>query len=328
MNETSHKYELCIAIINYKTPLMLIDCLESLLPELTGETIVTIVDNASNDTSVDIINAWLNKHSADGNFRLIISPINGGFSSGNNIGISGFKATRYLLLNSDTLIRPGAIAAMLNSFNNDINIGMVAPRLEWPDTTPQESCFTYHSPLSELISSAKTGVITKLLQSAVVPQPVSDTPRCYDWVSFACVMIKSDVIDAVGLMDDGYFLYYEDVEYCHRVKKAGWQIKYEPSAHVVHLRGGSSPVKAQTKLRKRLPRYFYESRTRYFFQVYGRSGLFLANVLWTVGWTISSIRRLISTSYLPDVSAKQWLDIWTNFLTPGKPYLHPENYGK
>jgi N-acetylglucosaminyl-diphospho-decaprenol L-rhamnosyltransferase len=322
------KYELCIVIINYKTPNLLIDCLESLKTELNDNTVVAIVDNASNDQSVEVINNWLIDNNAKNSFHLICSLHNGGFSSGNNTGINAFNADHYLLLNSDTLVRKGAISTLLNSMNTDKSIGLVAPRLEWPDGMAQESCFKFHSPVSEFIASAKTGAITRLLQHAVVPQPVSDSAHFYDWVSFACVMIRADVIQIIGLMDDHYFMYFEDVEYCYRAKKAGWQIKYEPAAHVVHLRGGTSPVKAQAKLRKRIPRYFYESRTRYFFQVYGRIGLFLANSLWTLGWMISSLRSCFSKNYLPDVSEKQWLDIWTNFFNPEKPYLHPEKYGK
>jgi GT2 family glycosyltransferase len=322
----SHK--LSIVIVNYKTPALVLNCLNSFSSEINHDTHITIVDNASNDDSGKIIQNWILKHNLSNRISLILSPDNSGFSGGNNTGIKHIRADYYLLLNSDTIVRNGAIKNLVSCFEKNTNLGVLGPRLEWPDGTPQESCFRFHTPISEFIGSAKTGLITKCLQNYVVPQPVSESCKSYDWVSFACVMISAEVFDQIGLMDDQYFMYYEDVEFCRRTKKAGWEIMYEPSAHVVHLRGGSSPVKSQAKLRKRLPRYFYESRARYFFQHYGRAGLFFANVLWTLGWLISSVRSLLSKSYQSDCSEKQWLDIWTNFFNPEKPYLHPEKYGK
>ena len=326
--KNKNPYSLCIVIVNYKTPDMVIDCLESFFIELNNKTMIVIVDNASNDSSIEKISLWVNQKKLTNIIKIIASPYNGGFSSGNNIGIKSVSADYYLLLNSDTLMRKNSISIMLDKIKQEKNIGLLAPRLEWPDCTSQESCFNFHTSCSELISSAKTGFITKLLHKYKVPQPVSESYKFYDWVSFACVMIRAEVLGQIGLMDEKYFMYFEDVEFCHRAKQAGWHIGYEPNAHVVHLRGGSSPVKAQAKLRKRLPRYFYESRTRYFFQVYGKKGLFLANLLWTLGWLISSTRSLLSKSYLPDTSEKQWLDIWTNFMNPEKPYVHPDCYGK
>lgn len=325
----AEKIDLCIVIINYKTPQLIISCLESLLPELGNISAkVVIVDNASQADSCERIHEWIDQNDVLRQVDLIASTENVGFSGGNNRGICHVNSDYYLLLNSDTLVRKGSISLLLHATYKDKQIGMVSPRLEWLDATPQESCFCYHSPISELISSAKTGLITKSFKKFVVPQPVADTPSFYDWTSFACVLIRAEVFEEIGLMDEGYFMYFEDVEFCHRAVKAGWRVLYQPAAHVVHLRGGSSPLKSQARLRKRLPRYFYESRTRYFFQTYGRSGLLAANLLWTLGWLISSMRGLLSSTYTPDISERQWRDIWTNFTNPLKQYVHPDNYDK
>lgn len=321
------KYQLSTVIINYKTPKLVIDCLESLLPELVGiDAKVVVVDNASNDGSSTIIQNWVDQQSAAGQIELIEATDNTGFSGGNNQGIRYVDADYYLLLNSDTLVRRGAISLLLAAAIQDNKAGLVSPRLEWPDATPQESCFRFHTPISELISSANTGLITQCLQKYNVPYAVADQPRFYDWTSFACVLIRSSVFKEVGLMDAGYFMYFEDVAFAYHAQQADWKVLNIPEAHVVHLRGGSSPVKAQAKLGKRLPRYYYESRTRYFFQVYGHTGLLMANACWTLGYGISLLRSFLSASFLPSISACQWRDIWTNFLTPLKPYIHPENY--
>jgi GT2 family glycosyltransferase len=137
-------------------------------------------------------------------------------------------------------------------------------------------------------------------------------------------MIRREVIERIGPLDDGFFMYFEDVEFAFRAREAGWEILHEPAARVVHLRGGSSPVKSHARLRKRLPRYFYESRTRYFYKLYGRTGLLAANSWWTFGWMISLFRSLFQKSYPSPNCEAQWRDIWINFWIPMAAYTHPQ----
>jgi len=320
------KFSLAVVIINHKTPQLVIDCLASLLPELKGiKAKVVVVDNASQDGSCDLIASWIDKYFSSEQIELIASADNSGFSGGNNRGVQAVEAEHYLLLNSDTVVRKGAIGLLLDAAKNESSAGLISPRLEWPDATPQESCFRFHTPISQLIGSANTGLITKLLQRFNVPFLVSEQPAYYDWTSFACVLVRAEVFKELGLMDDGYFMYFEDVAFAHKAQQAGWKVLNIPTAHVVHLRGGSSPVKSQAKQRKRLPRYFYESRTRYFYQVYGRAGLLMANLCWMLGYGVSLLRSL-SPSFKPTISKCQWKDIWTNFFSPLRTYIHPDDY--
>jgi hypothetical protein len=304
---------------------MLIDCLETLVPQVRAlGAKIALVDNASPDDSVPKLQRWIEENGASDCIDLIESPANGGFAAGNNVGIESCHARLYLLLNSDTLLREGALEAMVKAIDAEPGVGMLSPRLEWPDATSQESCFRYHTPISELIDSASTGPITRLLVRYDVPQRVSDTRSFPEWTSFACVMIRREVLEQVGLLDDGFFMYFEDVEFSSRARHAGYAIMHDPRARVVHLRGGSSPVKSHTKLRKRLPRYFYESRTRYFYKLYGHAGLLAANLLWTLGWTISLLRSALQKRYQSPACKAQWRDIWINFWTPMAPYTHPQ----
>jgi len=320
-------YQLAVVIINYKTPQMLIDCLESLLPELQGVNVkVVVVDNLSQDDSLLLIQQWIDKQVVGEWVQLIASSENSGFSGGNNTGISAVEAEFYLLLNSDTLVRQGAISTLLASALGHKEVGLISPRLEWPDAKPQESCFRFHTPISQLIGSANTGFITKLLKNFNVPYAIINQAHFCDWTSFACVLVRADVFNEVGLMDDGYFMYFEDVAFAYQAQQAGWKVLNEPSAHVVHLRGGSSPLKSQAKQRKRLPRYYYESRTRFYYQVYGWTGLLMANIFWTLGYGVSLLRSLMSLSFVSTVSAYQWRDTWINFLRPLREYIHPDNY--
>lgn len=321
---TMFGYSLSCVIVNYRTPNLVLDCLASLLPELIGMNAkVVVVDNHSGDDSPDVIRAWLAKNDVGGKVIFVQSIQNAGFAAGNNIGIHACKAQYYLLLNSDTLIRSGAIRTIMDTAVRFPEAGLVSPRLEWPDGVGQESCFRFPSPFSELSGATQTGLIDRLLGKYIVALPVQTQIALPQWTSFACVLIKDEVFRKIGMLDDGYFMYFEDVEFCHRARKSGWKIVHNPDARVVHLRGGSSPVKEQTRLKKRVSRYFYESRTRFFYQAYGWLGLTSANLLWWMGRTVSGARQLLGRSDKAAIEG-QWLDIWTNWLNPLKPYTLPK----
>jgi N-acetylglucosaminyl-diphospho-decaprenol L-rhamnosyltransferase len=324
---TNNRFELAIIIVNYKTPKMVVDVLNSVKQNVANiDAQVLIVDNDSQDDSVTIINEWITTEDKKKKFRLIESSHNSGFSGGNNIGINAVDADYYLLLNSDTIVQPGALELLLETAKENNDAGLVGARLEWPDGQPQESCFYFHTPVSEFLKAASVGLFSRLLAPYIVARPVVDHVESYQWVSFACVLIRSQVIKDIGLLDDEFFMYFEDVEFSYRAQKASWRVIYQPNAHVVHLRGGSSPLKSQAKLRKKLPRYFYESRTRYFYLVYGYWGLIFANIAWTLGAAISGLREKLSKHYQSNTAQGQWRDTWINFTNPLKAYIHPKDY--
>ncbi|ETN93149.1 N-acetylglucosaminyl-diphospho-decaprenol L-rhamnosyltransferase [Gammaproteobacteria bacterium MOLA455] len=311
-------------IVNYKTPDLCIGSLKSLHTNETCPRII-IIDNASGDDSINRINSAImqnNWHKTS----VFVSASNKGFSAGNNIGINASTSDYVLLLNSDTLVRAGAVELLVKTLDDSPTVGIASPRLEWPDGSPQESCFRFHRPVNELIRSAATGPITKLLKCYEVPLRVSPEVSHPEWTSFACVLIRRKVFEDIGLLDEEFFMYFEDVDFCKRARDAGWNIAHNPAAHVVHLRGGSSTVKSQAAKKKRLPGYFYESRTRYYYKHFGRFGLFRANIFWHLGWLVAMFRKALDRSYQPNICEKQWLDVWTNFLNPTAPYIHPDNY--
>ena len=223
--------DLAVVIINYRTPKLVIDSLQSLQPQIdSSRHKVMLVDNDSGDDSLPILEQAIKEYQWESWVTLIPSPVNGGFSAGNNVGIKAITAKAYLLLNSDTILRPGAIASLETALEKHPEAGLISPRLEWPDETPQISCFRYHSPISQFIDGAATGPITKLLDAYNVPIPVQNTPFRPQWTSFACVLIRQEVIEQIGLMDEGYFMYFDDVDYCHSAKNAGWNILHWPYA--------------------------------------------------------------------------------------------------
>ncbi|MBZ0172320.1 MAG: glycosyltransferase, partial [Phycisphaerales bacterium] len=145
--------------------------------------------------------------------------------------------------------------------------------------------------------------------------PVRDEPTTPAWASFACALIRHDILREIGVLDPGFFLYFDDPDYCRRVRRAGHTVLNVPEARVVHLRGKSNPAKELMRQKKRRPWYHYASRTRYYAKHSGRLGLLAANLCWTTGHAIALLRRLLGGKEAP-ACEREARDIWTNFWRP------------
>lgn len=308
--------QLVVSIINYRTAEMTLACVASVLADIAGlDAEVVVVDNASGDGSDQVIAGWIAAQDPPVPVRLVASAVNSGFSGGHNIGMGAVPADFYLVLNSDALLRPGFCAAILAAAAADPGAGLFAPHIGYEEGGQQVSCFRFASPLSELIRGAASGPVTRLLHRHEAWLKMPPEPGQIEWASFACILLRGTMVQAIGPMDEGYFLYYEDSEYCLRARRAGWRIAYVEAAQAVHFRGGSGPVKAMAQARKRVPGYFYAARARFLTQAHGRAGLWAANLLWTLGRALAQTRRLLGKP-VPQTSAMEWRDIWINAFDP------------
>jgi GT2 family glycosyltransferase len=315
--------DITISIINFRTPEMTIDCARSVLDQIgdiRGE--IVIVDNRSDDGSVEKLTDWIAGLPAGSPVRLVCSPTNSGFSGGHNQGMAAVEADHYLILNSDALLRPGFLARIIGEARQHPDAGFIAPRLESEDGEVRNSCFRFPTPVSEFIRGANSGPITRALKvhdEALGPDPnVADV----DWAAFACILVNGKMVREIGPMDEGYFLYFEDAEYCLRARRAGWRIRLCPEISAVHFEGGSAPIKKLRAQRARLPAYYYASRTRFMYQAYGRTGLLAANLLWLAGRGIAGLRQLAGRKS-SNFRKAEIVDIWTNFRTPLGPRHAP-----
>jgi hypothetical protein len=250
------------------------------------------------------------------------SATNSGFSGGHNQGIAAGTGDYVLILNSDAELRPGCLDTLVAAAEADPGAGLVAPRLEDPDGTVQTSCFRFPSAASEVIRGAGSGPVTAALKRWDMPLGPHPDPTRIDWASFACILLRRRMIEEIGPMDEGYFLYFEDIEYCRRARKAGWRLAHVPEARAVHHRGGSGPVKTLAAAKKRLPAYYYASRTRHFYQTGGWPGLIAANAGWLLGRGIAQTRRLVGKA-VPKTAEAELRDIWTNATRPLGPRRAP-----
>ena len=217
---------LAIIIVSFNARGDLERCLESLHaapPSASHEIIV--VDNASADGSAADARRW--RH-----VRVIEQASNIGFASANNVGIRAATAVDLLLLNSDTIVPPGAIDRLLGELDADPSVAVVGPRLVDAQGRAELSFGRMISPWNELRQKrlTKSDGVEQLTQRRQFP----------DWVSGACLLVRRADADAVGLLDERYFMYTEDVDFCAAIRARGRRILFAPEIEIVHVRGQSA----------------------------------------------------------------------------------------
>jgi GT2 family glycosyltransferase len=179
-------------------------------------------------------------------------------------------------------------------------VGIVGSRLEDPDGTPQHSRYRFPGVVSEFEDTIRLGIVSRLLKNRMAVVPIVDHPHSIDWVCGGSMMVRREVFQDVGLLDEGYFMYYEETDFCRAARKAGWESWYVPSSHVVHLVGQTSGVTARDRRPKRTPPYWFASRRRYFVKNHGRVYAALVDLASLFGFSLWRLRRAIQRKPDPD----------------------------
>jgi N-acetylglucosaminyl-diphospho-decaprenol L-rhamnosyltransferase len=295
-----------VVIVNYRTPRLVVDCLRTLGGEVAAEPglRVTVVDNASGDDSLAVITAAIRENGWSW-ARLKPLDRNGGFAFGNNAAIRDLLAEpdppNYVwLLNPDTLVRPGAATALIDFMKSRPDVGIAGGRLEFPDGSPQTAAFRFPSLVSELEDTIRIGLVSKMLGRFRVPGPIRTQAHPTDWVNGASMMVSREVFETVGLMDEGYFLYFEETDFCRRAKRAGWPVWHVPASRVVHLEGQSTGVTGANLAKKPRPAYWFDSRARYFGKHLGGAYALLTDVIFVVGFGLWRVQRRLRGKPDPD----------------------------
>lgn len=292
------KPRILTVILNYRTPELTIQAAQAAVREmraLGGE--VVIVDNASGDGSFDAIRAEADSQgwTQDGFLRVVQSPENGGFGAGNNFGIrlgmsSGEVPDFYYILNSDAWPDPGAVEKLLEVMQAEPRAGLVGSYIKGTDGVPHCTVFRFPSASGEFEGAARTGLITRMFKSSVVPMQIPTQTTQVDWVAGASVLMRREMLDEIGLFDETFFLYYEETELCRRGARAGWQTFYVPASEVAHVGSASTSMKEWA----RTPRYWFESRFYYFTKVHGRAYAIWATLARLAGCGVYGLRRAIT----------------------------------
>lgn len=224
---------LSIVIVSYNASADLDRCLTSLDAASIARSEVVVVDNASTDDSRNIV-------ARHPNVRLIALDANRGFSAGNNVGIRATSGELILLLNSDTVVPPGAIETLMAALDAHPDVAIAGPRLvdgsgraEW----------SFGDMLGPIVEWRRQRVMRALAagqeQARREIEQLTTREQRPDWVTGACLLVRRCDAEAVGLLDERFSMYTEDVDFCASVRARGREVLFTPRCEVVHLRGRS-----------------------------------------------------------------------------------------
>jgi len=293
---------LLIVILNYRTPALTLSCLRSLARQIVQlpDAEVVVTDNDSGDGSAELIARGIADEGMSSWARCVALPRNGGYAYGNNAPVRealqrANPPDHVLLLNPDTEVLPGAVQALRDFMRTHPECAIAGSRLEDTDGTVHCSAFNFPSMWSELDRGLQLGVVSRLLRDKVIYRPIPEAPTPVDWVAGASMMVRREVFEQVGLIDEAYFLYFEEVDFLLRAHRAGYQTWYVPASRVIHHMGASTGVTDIKKAPRRIPTYWFESRRRYFVRNHGVLHAAAADLFFLAGNALRRVRSLVSS---------------------------------
>lgn len=288
--------KLLVVILNYNVTDLTIDCLRSLsaeIPAIAGAR-VAVCENGSGGDAEQRLRAAIESNGWGNWVQLTAVHPNRGFTGGNNVILraalaSGDPPQYALLLNSDTIVRPGAIKALVDFMDGHPQVGIAGSRLEDPDGVVQASPFRFQGIATELDRGLRLGIISRLLKPWSVVPPTPPAASEAQWVSGASMIIRREVFDAIGLLDEDYYTYYDDIDLCLNARRAGWPTWYVPDSRIIHLEGAATGITA--RVIKRRPTYWFQARKRFFLKNYGAIYTALADFAFIFGYALWRLRR-------------------------------------
>lgn len=292
-----------LAIVSYNTRDLLLKCLESVFGSVdAGDVEVIVVDNGSTDDSSEAVLARYPRTD------VVQTGKNRGFAAAANVALARARGAYVVLLNSDTEIRRDSLSVMARFLDEHPEAGVVGPRLVYEDGTTQPSADFAPNLMTEFLHLFR---VKRLLPGENVRQAVAPvlrkasgktvgtyfeaysadlTPREVDCVSGACLMIRRGTLDAAGLLDERFFMYMEDMDWCLRAKSAGAKVFYLPEVEVVHHVGSSGEASDHVFVER------YASRLYFFTKHRGRPARFIVRVMtvlaFALRWPFSRRRRV------------------------------------
>lgn len=273
--------DLSILIVNWNVRDLLRRCLYSILANLPScQLEIIVVDNGSTDGSVEMVRMEFPQ------VCLIANPDNRGFPAANNQGLGIAQGRYVLLLNPDTEVVGNALETMVAFADAHPDVGVVGPQLLNPDGTVQSSRRRFPTLATAVFESTwlQPYAPRRLLERYYVLDRPDDAIQDVDWVTGAALMARREAIEQVGPLDEGFFMYSEELDWCRRFRDAGWRVVYLPTAQVIHYGGKSSE---QVLPARHI--HFQASKIRYFQKYHGATAagflraVIVGNYLWQIG---------------------------------------------
>ena len=227
-----------VVLVHYKTPDCLSACLDSIARNRDGLAVeIVVVDNASHDGAAD----RLRRERPD--VRVIENDRNAGYATAVNQGMRATTGEFFLVMNPDCILRPGALATLVEFMRTHPRAGIAGPQMLDPDGSLQYSARGFPSPWTFVFSRysplTRWFPRNRFSRRYLMSDWDHSTARDVDWLSGACVLVRRRTVDEVGPMDESFFMYHEDIDWCRRIRQAGWSVTYVPEAVVVHEIGAS-----------------------------------------------------------------------------------------
>ena len=257
---------LLVVVLNWRTADMSLRATRAAATALAGlDAEVVVVDNDSGDGSEAHLRAGVAKGLWPVPVRVVQSGRNGGFGAGMNAGIrtgraDGMAPDYIYILNSDAFPEAGAIRALVDHLEAHPEAGFAGSAIVGEDGAVHQTAFRFPSALSEFEGAVRFGPVTRMLSRRRVPMPVPRETGPVDWLSGASLMMRTAVLDRIGLFDEGYFLYFEETDLCRRCAEAGHAVHYVAESRVMHLGSVSTGMSTWSQV----PDYWFDSRWRYF----------------------------------------------------------------
>jgi len=256
--------KLSVIIVSWNVCHELLECLRSIEENPPSDSFeIIVVDNASTDGTSDTIKSNFP------NVRLILNTENRGFAAANNEGIRRSRGQYLLLLNPDTIVHPCSLDVLVRFMNENTDVGACGPKLVNGDGTTQQSARRFPSfrgALHRHTAFKFLSIFKGQYRKWVMKDVKYDSQMDVDQVMGAALMTRKSVIEQVGPMDEGFFMYYEEVDLCYRIKQAGWRITYVPEAQITHIGGRSAeqiPVGKRILAMTSLLRFFKKHRGKF-----------------------------------------------------------------
>jgi GT2 family glycosyltransferase len=290
--------KLLVVVLCYRVPDLTIECLHSLSKEIgrIPDARVSVCENGSGDEAAERLRLAIEDNGWGSWVDLTVVYPNRGFTGGNNLlirpALASADAPEYvLLLNADTIVKEHALAALVDFMDSHPRAGIAGSQMLWPDGEIRASPFRFPSIVTEIDRGLKLGLVSRLLAPwCLVPPPPRESVVA-EWVSGASMILRKSMLDQIGLLDEGLYTYFDDVDICLRAKRAGWETWYVPESKVVHLGGQSTGVTRD--MIKRLPTYWFQARRRLFLRNYGKTYTALADAAFIVAFSLWRVRRWI-----------------------------------
>jgi N-acetylglucosaminyl-diphospho-decaprenol L-rhamnosyltransferase len=260
-------------VVNYRTPALAIEAVRSMRAEMTslGPFRIFVVDNASGDDSIPALKQALAREGWEGEVELILAPRNGGFGYGINLAARRALATTpppdyFYVLNPDAVVVPRSLPRLVAFLDSHPDGGMAGSQIRDSDGKTQVAAFRFPSLLSEIENAFSLGLVSRILGDHVLSLPPPSHDCEVDWISGASMLIRRRAIESVGYFDEGFFLYFEEVDLCRSMRKAGFKSYFVADAPIIHIGAVSTGVMDESRP---MPPYWFDSRYRYFHKHHG-----------------------------------------------------------